>query len=797
MSHPTNASPDQTAPRSARFVSIQWKLLVPTMVAAATSVVVLLAMVVSMTRDNLVHRTEHQTEELLHAISSTLEVDRLDKIAKLMGDLGVLRKRFEAQPLVIDEAEPRAIEAVNQVTKAVVKVDVPTWRQGEVAVHDSTNLVDDVQHLLGGTATVFQRIEQGYLRISTNVKKADGSRATGTYIPNDSPVAQAVERGETYKGRAFVVDAWYTTAYEPIRVEGKIVGMLYVGVKEDFTALVEHLGQIHVGEFGGYLFLARPDGTAVLHPSGGGQNLAEDPIVKAALTKKDGIVGAKTSEGKELLVAVHYNEGFDLYLGGVIDPAAEVAPQLASVTAWFLGVGAGLGGLVLIILFFTARYVGRSFRSTAEALKRVAAGDFGAQRTDGRRALWRDEVWECRKSMDSILESLGTFNGGIRELVGAAAAGDLDKRVDASSLAGAYRDLALGLNQLADDLQRPVAEAIGVLQALAAGDLRARMVGDYVGDHGVTKQALNATVDAFNQVLHEIRSTSGEIDAAGGELRATGLELSKGTTNLAATVEEISATIKMIANQISQNAQAVAEASGLSGQVRERADAGNGLMERLLEGMRAIDGSSREIAKVIKVIDEIAFQTNLLALNASVEAARAGVHGKGFAVVAEEVRNLASRSAQAARETAQLIEDARDKVQHGSQLASSTADALGSIVEGISVVSQRMAAVTDASEQQAEAVHQIDVGMHDIEQVVTRNQRVSEGANETSESLRQYSVALSQLVDSFQLEGQPAAARPSKAMPRARTGRQPRPAQRPAAPAPGPVSFDDANDFLF
>jgi methyl-accepting chemotaxis protein len=366
--------------------------------------------------------------------------------------------------------------------------------------------------------------------------------------------------------------------------------------------------------------------------------------------------------------------------------------------------------------------------------------------------------------------------------VDAAVAGDLDRRVDTSDFQGVFRDLGEGLNQLATDLQRPIAEAISVLQKLSEGDLRARMVGHYVGDHGVTKEALNTTAEAFNQVLHEIRAASGQIDSAGVNLRETGNELSNGTTNLAATVEEISATIKIIASQIAQNAQAVGDASGLSDQVRTRATSGNQLMERLLEGMQAIDESSREIAKVIKVIDDIAFQTNLLALNASVEAARAGQHGRGFAVVAEEVRNLASRSATAARETAQLIEGARDRVQVGSQLATQTAEALNAIVDGIETVSGRMADVTHASERQAEAVRQIDLGMNEIGTVVMRNQRVSESAKDTSENLAQHSTALAELVDRFDLEEGTSRNSQARSAIFSRPGARP---ARTARPAPG------------
>ena len=753
---PTPAS--SPAPNAARRyrgrLSIRMKLVIPTLGVGLGALAVMLIVVLATTRENLLDITQSNMHSAVSLAGEFLEVDRQAKVERCASGLKVARSVFDATPLTVDPEHRVTFTAVDQITKASREVEVPAWRRGESMLQRDTGLVDGIKELLGGTVTVFQKIDGGYLRVATNVMKSDGTRAIGTYIPMDSPVVKTVERGETFHGRAFVVDAWYTTAYEPITVDGRVAGMLYVGIKDDLSGIEAAMGKLQLGQTG-FVFVLDQDGKLIFRTKPrvdhGDAGVAWiDEVVKS----QDGTESVAAADGDELLVTFTHNASFGMYIGAVIDPGFETAALRSAMVERFLLMGLGLGLFVGLVILFIATQVARGFKVVSEGLVRIADGDFSHDHGARMHRTFRDEVVDCVETLGSIQGTIAGFNGALQDMIAAATAGDLQARIDNSAWAGEYSALGEGVNRFAAEVLRPVEEAGEVLQRVAQGDLRARMVGEYAGDHGVMKQAINGTVDAFSSVLREIHTTSAHIDSTGGEISASGVDLSKSATNLAATVEEIGATIKVIATQIQANAESVAQARHLSETVRSRAEAGNQLMERLVEGMHAIDTSSRDIAKVIKVIDEIAFQTNLLALNASVEAARAGVHGKGFAVVAEEVRNLASRSAQAARETAQLIEGARDNVQHGTSLAGNTAEALASIVEGISQVTRRIGDVAEASEQQAEGVHQIDLGMHDVENVVARNQRMSEQSSDASHTLQNLSQTLSGAVSKFAFDNE-------------------------------------------
>lgn len=286
---------------------------------------------------------------------------------------------------------------------------------------------------------------------------------------------------------------------------------------------------------------------------------------------------------------------------------------------------------------------------------------------------------------------------------------------------------------------------------IAEGDLATEVVtstGDELGDVAASFEIMRQRV---HNVLLEINQGADQVAAGAHNVSDASVALSQGASQQAASVEQLSASIAEIASQTASNAQNAEKANDLTVGTKEKAQLGNEEMQEMLSAMEEINASSANISKIIKVIDEIAFQTNILALNAAVEAARAGQHGKGFAVVAEEVRNLAARSAKAAKETTDMIEGSMEKVETGREIAHKTADALNAIVGDVSSVADIVANIAKASNEQKLALEQINQGVQQVSQVVQANSSTSEEAATASQNLNQQADIMRANVGKFRL----------------------------------------------
>lgn len=301
-------------------------------------------------------------------------------------------------------------------------------------------------------------------------------------------------------------------------------------------------------------------------------------------------------------------------------------------------------------------------------------------------------------------------------------------------------------------INKPLMELMGAANKIANGNLNVEVEASTKDEIGDLSKAFDKMARSMNEVLTGINSSAEQVAAGARQVSASGQMLSQSSTEQASSIEEITSSMTEVAAQTTQNAESAREASMLAANVQDRAGEGNQQMQEMLKAMEAINDSSTSISKIIKVIDEIAFQTNILALNAAVEAARAGQHGKGFAVVAEEVRNLAARSAHAAKETTDMIEGSIKKVDLGTKIANQTAEALDKIVNGIAKTAELVVNIAAASNEQAAGINQVNQAIEQVAQTVQTNSATAEESASASEELSSQAEVLKNMVMKFELK---------------------------------------------
>jgi methyl-accepting chemotaxis protein len=368
----------------------------------------------------------------------------------------------------------------------------------------------------------------------------------------------------------------------------------------------------------------------------------------------------------------------------------------------------------------------------------------------------------------------------IQTLIADAVAGRLENRIDVRRYEGFMKQLGEGINKLMDTMLAPLDETTMVIKSLAEGDLTKTVETDYQGQFGVLKDSVNASVKNLEEMVCKIREGASSIASAAAEIAQGNADLSQRTESQASSLEETASSMEELTGTVKQNADNAKQANQLAAGARTQAERGGEVVQSAIAAMGQINSASKKIADIIGVIDEIAFQTNLLALNAAVEAARAGEQGRGFAVVAAEVRNLAQRSAGAAKEIKALIKDSVEKVDDGSRLVNESGKTLDEIVTAVKKVSDIIAEIAAASQEQSAGIEQINKAVLQMDEVTQQNAALVEEAAAASQSMDEQARSMDQLIAFFRVAGNTAAPAPARSSAAAR--------RPPAAVAKGPAA---------
>ncbi len=464
-------------------------------------------------------------------------------------------------------------------------------------------------------------------------------------------------------------------------------------------------------------------------------------------------------------------------------------------TIMLLMIGIGVAAAAAAVLgLLTSRSISKPLKKMSQAAMRMAVGDTDIKGLDYRA---KDEVGRMMDSFRTMTASIKAMAADVEMLSKAAVEGRFSARADESRHQGDYRVIIKGINDTLNAVISPINEAKDVLHELSEGNLSAEMSGSYKGDYTIIKDALNDTigtlrgyikeisyvlnelsrgnltcaiqtsyrgdfvalknsingiVESLNQIMAEISKAAGHVAMGTQQVSGGSQEISEGAINQAGSIEELTATISVIATQTELNADNANEAFSLSSAMHDGAQTGRAKMQQVQKAMEDINESSANISKIIKVIDDIAFQTNILALNAAVEAARAGAQGKGFGVVAEEVRNLAARSASAAKETAALIEGSASKTEAGNKIADDAMKAFERIAADVEKAVKLVEEIAEASNQQSTAIGQVSLGISQMSAVVQTNSAFAEETAAAAQELSGQAEILHSMVAQFKLK---------------------------------------------
>jgi methyl-accepting chemotaxis protein len=501
-------------------------------------------------------------------------------------------------------------------------------------------------------------------------------------------------------------------------------------------------------------------------------DMAEIVKAKLALKAGDPSLNAKEKDVQVKLLAISdataqlIDEGVDA--AKAMATKAEEEADAGALLVLSLNLGIGLLTIATLIgaAVFGARVIAKPIGRITASMSKLAEGNLAAEIPFANR---RDEIGQMARAVEIFkqngikvreLDAAGAdkrakvieMQMNIYAVITAAVAGDFTRR---AVVEYGYQDLnqfASGVNDLVAAVNRGIAETCRVVAALADGDLTENMRGEFQGAFGELKENVNATMVSLRSVLGEVRAAVDIINGGAGEMRIASGDLSKRTEQQAASLEETSSALEEITVAVKNSTERALEASHMVDEAKKNAGQSSAVVSQAVSAMGRIEQASGEIVQIINVIDEIAFQTNLLALNAGVEAARAGEAGKGFAVVAQEVRELAQRSANAAKDIKVLINRSSSEVHSGVKLVTATGEALGDIQGQVVKIDEHVRSIATAAREQSTGLSEVSTAVNQMDQVTQQNAAMVEESTAATNRLADEAANLARLIARFKLD---------------------------------------------
>lgn len=461
------------------------------------------------------------------------------------------------------------------------------------------------------------------------------------------------------------------------------------------------------------------------------------------------ILSFYSSEGKSIIDAV--NQDVDDLIDSLRVSGEVAGSNLSSSTSTIVIIAIVFVLLLVVACMIYGMRLSKNvcvpINQLCATLEQVSAGHLDV-RTDIKR---KDEIGTLAKNLDTTISTLSDILGDITQCMSSVSEGSLSSNLQ-STYKGDFAPLKVAIDTTIERLGQVVSDVSTVLSELSNFNLTVRSKMQYAGDFQPIQVSIDRILVALNHTIHQIDMATNQVAIGASQVSEGAQSLSQGATEQASAIEQLTASAERILESTNSNAQQTIELNNVAGLIKNGADKGSDQMSKMLHSMEIIIKSSQDIKKIIKVIDDISFQTNILALNAAVEAARAGSAGKGFAVVADEVRSLASKSAEAAKDTTQLIETSINNVEEGNHIVVDTAKSFDSMISSIGKASIMVSTIAKASSEQAEALNEMNIGLSQISTVVQTNSATAEESAAASEELAGQAQEMHSYISRFRLD---------------------------------------------
>ncbi|WP_419780535.1 Cache 3/Cache 2 fusion domain-containing protein [Maridesulfovibrio sp.] len=750
------------------------------------AVLIVLATIVFMTGINLykVQGSLHwlgQTsmKSIADSVHALMEIQNEILLDKVKADIDTLDKKiFSLGFPKLNKRRPIEATITNQSTKQSEKVTYPSLEFGGIEVNGKFDIVDDLQKEIGGTATIFEVLPGKLLRISTNVMKLDGNRATGTYIPESSPVYKTVMSGKTYYGMAYVVNAWYITAYKPLEdLRGNVVSVIYVGRKIITEAFKKSVLASNVGGKG-YATIFNRNGDVLLHPTLTGKNLKDAPFWDVfSKTEQGDVEYDLNGEAKAAYITYFkpWNWSFAFMMNKAdmshgVDREIFITNVIIAVAALAISV---------IVLLLLIKSTTKPLQDLSDFTGKVSDGNYDSELEYDVDDVIGKTIGSVKHMVFELKNKLGFSNGLLNGLTLPCIVVDLDEKVSfinshlleqfglkgqPDSYLGKQARELINIATVSETIARCIKEEksfseieingtangkefYAIIDVAPLHDLDKKLIGAFMVMNDITtikenERAITAQRDTIAETAMEADEISDQLSSAADELSAQVEESRRGAEVQQQRASETATAMEQMNSTVMEVARNAGEASENARSTKEKAIEGQELVGEVVKAIKVLEQNSEElktsmeelgvrtdsIGKVMNVITDIADQTNLLALNAAIEAARAGEAGRGFAVVADEVRKLAEKTMDATKEVGEAItsiqestrtnirvtESAVDSVVESTELASRSGNALDEIVRMVEASADQIEGIAAAAEEQSASSEQISRATEEI-----------------------------------------------------------------------------------